>query len=102
MERLTALLSVHRRAVTRESEAAMFPHFAHNTAYTIAGRPLLRFLALSGPRAPLRRRDGVGSTGEHQRCPSCHPGVLRPGSIAGWWGKRYVTRLTQCARVNER
>ena len=57
MERLTALLSVHRRAVTRESEAAMFLHFPHNTAYTIAGRPLLRFLAPSGPRAPLRRRD---------------------------------------------
>ena len=49
MERLTALLSVHRRAVTRESEAAMFLHFAHNTAYTIAGRPLLRFFPPSSP-----------------------------------------------------
>ena len=49
MERLTALLSVHRRAVTRESEAAMFLHFPHNTAYTIAGRPLLRFFPPSSP-----------------------------------------------------
>ena len=44
---LTALLSVHRRAVNRGSEASMLPHFPHNTAYTIAGRPLLRFLAPS-------------------------------------------------------